>query len=127
MTGLSPVHIAEILFAVFALLLFLGTPIMVALGVAAMAVFVMVGTNLNNMIQMAVSSLTSFPLMALPCFVLAGALMESAGISKRLVHIAENIVGPIPPAAWPYPRPFSVCSSGPFPDPARPPRPLWAC
>lgn len=96
MTGLSSVQIAELLFAVFALLLVLGTPIMVALGMAAMAVFIVVGTDLNTMIQMAASSLTSFPLMALPCFVLAGALMESAGISKRLVHIAENIVGPIP-------------------------------
>lgn len=96
MTELTSVQIAEILFAIFSLLLILGTPIMVALGVSAMAVFVIVGTNLDTMIQMASSSLTSFPLMALPCFVLAGSLMESAGISKRLVNIAENIVGPIP-------------------------------
>lgn len=94
--GLTPSQIAEILFISFSILLIIGTPIMVALGVAAMICFVAVGTDLNNMIQMAFSSLTSFPLMALPCFVLAGALMECAGISKRLVHIAENIVGPIP-------------------------------
>ena len=90
------VQMAEILFGVFLFLLVLGTPIMVALGVAAMTCFLIVGTDLNTMIQMAASSMTSFPLMALPCFVLAGALMESAGISRRLVHIAENIVGPIP-------------------------------
>lgn len=96
MTELSSGQIAEILFAIFSLLLVLGTPIMVALGVAAMAVFAIVGTDLSTMIQMAASSLTSFPLMALPCFVLAGSLMESAGISRRLVHIAESIVGPIP-------------------------------
>lgn len=94
--GIGATEIAEILFISFSVLLILGTPIMVALGVAAMLCFVVAGTDLNNMIQMAFSSLTSFPLMALPCFVLAGALMESAGISKRLVHIAENIVGPIP-------------------------------
>lgn len=96
MTELSPTQIAEILFAVFSLLLILGTPIMVALGVASMVTFVVVGTELNTLIQMAFSSLTSFPLMALPCFILAGALMEGAGLSRRLVHIAENIVGPIP-------------------------------
>lgn len=96
MTEMTSTQVAELLFFVFSLLLILGTPIMVALGVAAMATFVAVGTDLNTMIQMAFSSLTSFPLMALPCFVLAGALMECSGISRRLVHIAENMVGPIP-------------------------------
>ena len=94
--GIGATEIAEILFISFSILLIIGTPIMVALGMSAMLCFIVAGTDLNNMIQMAFSSLTSFPLMALPCFVLAGALMESAGISKRLVHIAENIVGPIP-------------------------------
>jgi C4-dicarboxylate transporter DctM subunit len=89
-------EIAALLFFSFILLLLIGTPIMAALGVAAMVCFMAAGTNLDSMIQMAFSSLTSFPLIALPSFVLAGALMESAGISRRLVHIAENIVGPIP-------------------------------
>ncbi|MFV0423208.1 TRAP transporter large permease [Oleidesulfovibrio sp.] len=93
---MSPTEIAEVLFAVFAVLLLLGAPIMVALGIAAMAVFILQGTDLGVLIQMASSSLSSFPLMALPCFILAGALMECAGISKRLVKIAENIVGPTP-------------------------------
>ena len=48
------------------------------------------------MVERAFASLTAFPLMALPAFVLAGALMEASGISRRLVTIAENIVGPIP-------------------------------
>ncbi len=87
---------AEILFISFSILLLIGTPIMVALGISAMLCFVVGGSDLSKMIQMAFSSMTSFPLMALPCFVLAGALMESAGMSRRLVHIAENIVGPIP-------------------------------
>lgn len=93
---MTPNEIATVLFLVFGILLFIGTPIMVALGVAAMVSFAMVGTDLTMLIQMAASSLTSFPLMALPCFILAGALMETAGISRRLVHIAEAIVGPIP-------------------------------
>lgn len=96
MSAMSPNEVAIILFSVFTVLLLLGSPIMVALGIAAMAAFYMVGTDLGVMIQMAASSLTSFPLMALPCFVLAGSLMECSGISRRLVRIAENIVGPIP-------------------------------
>ncbi len=96
MSEMTPAQVAEVLFCVFSVLLLLGTPIMVSLGVAAMVTFAVVGTDLGCLIQMAFSSLTSFPLMALPCFILAGALMESAGISRRLVHIAENIVGPIP-------------------------------
>lgn len=96
MGAISPAEVALVLFGVFFAVLLIGSPIMVALGVAAMASFAMVGTDLGAMIEMAASSLTSFPLMALPCFVLAGSLMEAAGVSRRLVHIAENIVGPIP-------------------------------
>ena len=90
MSAMSPNEIAVVLFAVFTVLLLLGSPIMVALGIAAMAAFYMVGTDLGVMIQMAASSLTSFPLMALPCFVLAGSLMECSGISRRLVRMSSR-------------------------------------
>lgn len=92
----SPAMIGLILFLVFFSLLLIGSPIMVALGIATMSCFFMLDINISIMIEKAFASLTAFPLMALPCFVLAGALMEAAGISKRLVHVAENIVGPIP-------------------------------
>ena len=45
-------------------------------------------------VQIAFTSVGSFPLMALPAFILAGALMEAAGISKRLVALAESFAGP---------------------------------
>lgn len=96
MEALSPANIGFLLFGVFFLLLLIGSPIMVALGVATMACFLMLGIDLSLMIERAFASLTAFPLMALPAFVLAGALMEAAGVSRRLVHIAENIVGPTP-------------------------------
>ncbi|MCL1939488.1 MAG: TRAP transporter large permease [Desulfovibrionaceae bacterium] len=96
MMEFTSAHMASILFGVFMLLLVMGVPIMVALGMAAMACFMVAGTDLNTMIQMGASSMTAFPLMALPSFVLAGALMEAAGISRRLVNIAENIVGTLP-------------------------------
>ena len=84
------------LFCVFLLLLAIGSPIMVALGMSALAVHLVEHKDPVTFIRMAESSLSSFPLMALPCFILAGALMEAAGMSRRLVAIAENIVGALP-------------------------------
>ncbi|BCS96539.1 C4-dicarboxylate ABC transporter permease [Desulfoluna limicola] len=84
---------AGILFISFAALLFMGAPIMVSLGVAAMAAFFTVGQDLSTLVQVAFSSVNQFPIMALPAFVLSGALMESAGISRRLVKVAESMVG----------------------------------
>ena len=86
---------ATILFLAFGTLLLLGAPIAVSLGVAAMAAFISVGQDLSTLVQVAFSSVNQFPLMALPAFVLSGALMESAGISKRLVRVAESLVGSI--------------------------------
>ena len=86
---------ATVLFGCFAILLLLGSPIAVALGVSAMLTFLYVGTDLSSIVQIAFNSVNSFPIMALPAFVLAGALMDCAGISKRLVHVAETMVGKV--------------------------------
>ena len=88
-------YVAEILFGGFLLLMLLGAPITVALGGAAMAAYVVLGKDPIALVQIAFNSVSSFPLMALPAFVLAGALMEAAGISRRLVDIAETLAGPI--------------------------------
>lgn len=87
--------ITTILFGCFGILLLIGSPITVALGVAAMAAFIYVGQDLSSLVQIAFNSVNSFPIMALPAFVLAGALMECAGISRRLVAVAEAMVGKI--------------------------------
>lgn len=84
----------EILFGTFFALLILGAPITVALGVAALAAMLYLGDNPIKMVQMAWSSVGSFPLMALPSFILAGALMEAAGLSRRLIGVAESLAGP---------------------------------
>ncbi len=88
-------YLPEILFGGFALLLLLGAPITVALGGAAMAAYMVLDKDPIALVQIAFNSVGSFPLMALPAFVLAGALMEAAGISRRLVDIAEAMAGPI--------------------------------
>lgn len=86
--------IISVLFGTFFFLLVLGAPISVGLGVSALATMWYLGDNPVKMVQMAWSSVGSFPLMALPSFILVGALMEAAGISRRLITVAESLAGP---------------------------------
>lgn len=88
-------YVVEFLFGGFFFLLLLGAPISVALGGAAMGAYMALDKDPIALVQIAFTSVGSFPLMALPAFVLAGALMEAAGISKRLVDLAETLAGPI--------------------------------
>ena len=52
------------------------------------------GKPMEGLVEIAYTSVNSFPIMALPAFILSGALMESAGISRRLVAVAEAMAGP---------------------------------
>ena len=87
-------EVVTILFGSFAILLLIGAPITIALGVSSMISLVYLGNDLVYLVQVAYSSVDSFPIMALPAFILAGALMEYSGISRRLVNLAEAIAGP---------------------------------
>jgi C4-dicarboxylate transporter DctM subunit len=87
--------VVTLLFGTFLILLVLGAPITVSLGVAAMAALFVLGNDLVYLVQVAYTSVDSFPIMALPAFILAGALMEYAGISRRLVNLAESLAGPM--------------------------------
>lgn len=88
-------YLTLILFGGFLIMLILGAPITVSLAGAAMAAYLILDKNPIAMVQIAFTSVGNFPLMALPAFVLAGVLMEAAGISQRLVDIAEHLAGPI--------------------------------
>ncbi|MEP4336667.1 MAG: TRAP transporter large permease subunit, partial [Roseobacter sp.] len=87
-------QIIFILFGSFLLLLLIGAPITVALGVSTLISFIVLEDNPIKFVQIAFTSVGSFPLMALPAFILAGALMESAGLSRRLINVAESFAGP---------------------------------
>ncbi|MFP2768692.1 TRAP transporter large permease [Oceanisphaera sp. KMM 10153] len=84
-----------ILFGMFFFLLVIGAPIVVALGASALTVYLAAGDDFVSLVQTAWNAVDSFPIMALPAFILSGALMQSAGISRRLVHIAEVMAGPM--------------------------------
>src|SRR5699024_2029500 len=83
-----------ILFISFFVLMLVGVPIAISLG--ASALFTMLfATNLptTSIVQQAFTSLDSFSLLAIPLFILAGVLMGKGGVSKRLLHLADVLVG----------------------------------
>ncbi len=80
----------------FVLLLLIATPVSISMGLAAVIAIVVQGkVPLNTVVTQMVSGMDSFPLMAIPFFILAGELMERAGISERLVTLAKALVGHI--------------------------------
>jgi C4-dicarboxylate transporter DctM subunit len=85
--------ISTVLFGAFLILLIIGAPITVALGMAAMAAFMSIDKDVATLVQVAYNSVNSFPVMALPAFILSGALMQDSGISRRLVGVAEALAG----------------------------------
>lgn len=82
-----------ILFGLFFLLVFLNVPIAVSLGLAA-SVGLMYGQFPLSVIPgILYSGTAKFTLLAIPFFILAGSIMEYAGISKRLISFANACVG----------------------------------
>lgn len=74
----------------------LNVPIGFALGMAALASLIASGTLPITMIpQRMVAGANSFPLLAIPYFMLAGSIMERGGVSRRIVNLASALVGHI--------------------------------
>ncbi|SDE81377.1 TRAP transporter large permease [Sporomusa acidovorans] len=87
---------APILFSTFVAFVFLGVPIAFVLGIASLAAMVLVGNYpLQVVLQRMFAAVDSFPLMAIPFFMLAGSLMEKGGITSRIIGFALSLVGGI--------------------------------
>ncbi len=73
----------------------LNVPIAVALGIVAMvAILLTQGTHmLPNVALVMFDGASSFPLLAIPLFILAGAIMNASSISRRLIAFASALVG----------------------------------
>jgi len=84
-----------LLFAAVLALVLIDIPIAVALGVVAVvALIVTQGTaTLPNVAITLYNGATSFPLIAIPLFILSGAIMNASGISRRLIAFASAILG----------------------------------
>ena len=73
---------------------FASVPIGFAIGLSVVAYALSVGTvNMGYIASGLFASCDSFPLMAIPFFILSGALMEGGGLSKRLVLFFDSLVG----------------------------------
>src|SRR5881397_1553060 len=95
--GMGPLEVALILFGVFGALLVLRVPVAFALGLACIPVFFIDERLtpfllLNEMLK----SYNSFLLLAIPFFMLAANLMNSAGVTQRLMDLARTVVGQFP-------------------------------
>ena len=85
-------ELAILLITVFVLLI-IGAPVTVALGVGSLIFILMEGTPSVVVLHRMVSGVDSFPLIAVPFFILAGHLMNSAGITTRIFGFAKALVG----------------------------------
>ncbi|MDC8804378.1 TRAP transporter large permease [Halomonas pacifica] len=78
-----------ILFASIAL----GLPIAFGLGVAAVVMAVLSDIPLSILIEQSIRGVNSFPLLAIPFFILVGEVMSAGGIARRLMDLAGALVG----------------------------------
>jgi tripartite ATP-independent transporter DctM subunit len=85
----------EYLPALLMLVLFLvNIPIAFGMAIAAMSFFMVAdGLPLRVFVQKLVQASDSFPLLAVPFFICAGAIMNHAGITRRLLNLADALVG----------------------------------
>lgn len=85
--------IALILFGSFFALVFLNVPIAVSLGLSAIIGLWIMDLPFSVFPSVMYTAIGKFTLMAIPFFILAGVIMEYAGISKRLIRFASDLVG----------------------------------
>ena len=77
----------------FLLISLLGLPIAFAMGLSSLIAIWLSGIDISIIPQRMMYSVNSFPLMAIPFFMLSGELMIKAGIIERLISFANALVG----------------------------------
>ncbi len=83
------------LFVLFGFLLLWNTSIAVGLGVASLVTIYLIGAPLEVFPLTMYAATAKFALLAIPFFILAGVVMEAAGVSSRLIKFADVCVGHI--------------------------------
>lgn len=88
--------VAIILFVLLAVLLIVNVPVGIALGISTMGALVYSGTlSLASIPQALVTSCDSFPILAIPLFILSGDLMGAGGVSSRILNVCNVFFGRI--------------------------------
>jgi tripartite ATP-independent transporter DctM subunit len=86
-------HPAVILFGCFFLLLSAGVPIAAALGLSGTFIIAITGLGIMAVPTNVYAGIAKYPLMAIPMFVLAGAIFDRSGVAARLLRFATAIIG----------------------------------
>lgn len=87
---MSPLIILAIVFVIATII---GMPLFVAVGITTAVGIYMIDIPYTLIAQTSYGSLTPFPLLTIPLFVLAGRLMEVGGMANRMIGIATKLVG----------------------------------
>lgn len=87
---MSPLIILALVFVVLTLI---GVPLFVSVGLTTALALFLIDIPYPLLAQTGYGSLTPFPLLTIPLFVLAGRLMEVGGMANRMIAIATNLVG----------------------------------
>ncbi len=82
-----------ILFVLLAVLLIIGVPVAVSLAVASLVYIMIDGLPEVVLVHNMINGIDSFPLLAIPFFILAGHLMNTAGITTKIFAFARALVG----------------------------------
>ncbi len=82
-----------ILFAVFLFLMLMNVPIALCLGVSSIVGIIVMGVPLSVVPMQVYAGIGKATLLAIPFFILAGVIMDRSGISKRLINLADALVG----------------------------------
>lgn len=84
-----------VMIGLFFILLFLGVPIAFSMTLTSLFGIIVFDIPIMMLVQQLQSGIDKFPFLAIPFFILAGAIMETGGISIRLVNLAKAMVGHI--------------------------------
>jgi C4-dicarboxylate transporter DctM subunit len=87
---MSPLVVLAIVFVIATII---GMPLFVAVGITTAVGIYMIDIPYTLIAQTSYGSLTPFPLLTIPLFVLAGRLMEVGGMANRMIGIATKLVG----------------------------------
>ena len=79
--------------AIFLVAVLLGFPVFISIGLSISSALVFNGLPLSFVSQQCFTALLNFTFLAIPMFILAGFLMETGGLSKRIVNFCSSIIG----------------------------------
>jgi len=82
-----------IMFVIMFVLFLLTVPVAIAIGLSSSIALLFIDMPIGFVAQQYFAGLNSFTLLAIPFFILAGALMESTGISQKIVDFVGSMVG----------------------------------